>query len=116
MMVKPEYRGSWRIFEMSEWDSDYIDLVVPGHLTVEKDGAGTFRFGVVEAELDCRVELFGGLERLEFTFFGWAEGDEVFGRGWASLEGDMMNGWFCFHEGDESTFKAERRAVKPDKF
>ena len=108
MAIKPEHVGTWRITEMLEWNQEYIDMVAPGHLTVEKDGTGEFQFGVVEADIDCRVERFGGSERLAFSFAGSDEGDEISGRGWAVVEGNQMSGWFCFHLGDESTFKAER--------
>jgi len=45
MKMKPEYLGTWRLTEMSTWERDFIDLVAPGHLTVKRNGAGTFAFG-----------------------------------------------------------------------
>ena len=110
--MKPEYVGIWRITEMSEWDQEYIDLVAPGHLTVKRDGTGEFQFGVVETDFDCRVARVGETERLEFSFAGSDERDEVFGRGWATVNGNQMAGWFSFHLGDESTFRAERKGRK----
>ena len=112
MKIKPEYTGRWRIKEMSMWGCDFIDLVAPGHLTVKRDGTGTFAFGAVEAEVDCRVEKHGDKEILAFSFAGWNEGDDVSGRGWAVANGNNMEGWFGFHFGDDSTFKAERRKAK----
>jgi len=109
MMIDSEYVGAWRIAEMSTWDKDYIDLVAPGHLTVKSNGTGTFVFGVVDAELDCRMEQAGDRERLAFSFAGFDEGDEVNGRGWAEVAGNKMNGWFAFHGGDDSTFKARKK-------
>jgi hypothetical protein len=47
------FLGHWRIIEMEQWDSDYIDMVVPGYVEFEKDGLGYFRFGTVQGELDC---------------------------------------------------------------
>ena len=110
MKIKPEYIGVWRITGMSSWDQDFIDLVAPGHLTVKRTGTGTFAFGAMEAEIDCRIERHAGHERLAFSFAGWDEGDDVSGRGWAVAEGNRMEGWFSFHLGDESTFKAEKKA------
>ena len=109
MKIKSEYTGFWRITEMSTWDRDFIDLVAPGRLTVKRDGTGTFSFGAVEAEIDCRVERNGNEESIAFSFAGWSEGDDVSGRGWAVITGNSMEGWFGFHFGDDSTFKAERR-------
>ncbi|MFP4642642.1 MAG: hypothetical protein ACOC7P_00410 [Chloroflexota bacterium] len=47
-------------------------------------------------------------EDLAFSFAGWDEGDDMSGRGWAMVDGKILNGWFSFHLGDESTFKAEK--------
>jgi hypothetical protein len=110
--IKSEYIGRWRITEMSEWDQEFIDLVAPGHLTVKGNGLGTLAFGAIEAEVDCRIEMAGEAERLAFSFAGWDEGDDVSGRGWATVTGDAMEGWFSFHLGDESTFKALKRKAK----
>jgi len=52
---------------------------------------------------------FIDLERLVFSFAGWDEGDDVSGRGWAVAHGNSREGWFGFHLGDESTFKATRK-------
>ena len=41
---------------MDAWDQDFVDLVVPGHFTIRKDGTGCFQFGAVQGEMDCRIE------------------------------------------------------------
>jgi hypothetical protein len=105
--MKKKYIGKWRIEEMELWDRDFIDLVVHGHITVKKDGTGSLKFGAVEAEIDCRVESIGGVERLEFSFDGVDEGDPVSGRGWAQVERQSMQGRIYFHLGDNSTFSAK---------
>ncbi len=94
--------------KMSAWDKEYIDLVAPGRITISKNGNGTFRFGAVEAELDCRIETCGEVEQLNFSFAGFDEGDEISGRGWAKVDGNKMIGWFGFHQGDDSTFEAKK--------
>lgn len=86
------YVGRWRILEMEQWDKDFIDLVGEGHITLDKSNAGELHFGAVDCDLDCRVEKVGDQERIEFTFLGQDEGDEVAGRGWAVLEGDRLRG------------------------
>jgi len=108
MTLKQAYVGKWRIDHMDEWDKDFIDLVAPGHFTIKKDGTGFFQFGVVEGELDCRIEDSSGTERLAFSWQGFDEGDEVSGRGWAEVEGKKMKGWIHFHMGDDSGFTARK--------
>ena len=70
---------------MDCWDVDYINLVVPGYIRIDRDGHGFMQFGAVEADLDCRVEDAADIERLEFTFQGFDEGDPISGRGWAAF-------------------------------
>jgi hypothetical protein len=102
------YLGRWRIREMDQWDKDFIDLVGEGHITIDKKNRGELRFGAVECDLDFRIEKVGDQERIEFSFVGQDEGEEVVGRGWALLEGDRLRGRIYFHLGDESGFLAER--------
>jgi hypothetical protein len=112
MKMRKEYMGMWRFTEMSAWDRDFIDLVAPGHIRLNSGGRGTFAFGAIEADVDCRIEKAGTTERLAFSFMGWDEGDEISGRGWAEVSGNHMSGWIAFHGGDETTFKAEWRGNK----
>jgi len=91
---------------MEQWDQDYVDMDSPGHITFKQVGTGQLHFGCVEAELDWRFEADTG--RLEFTFSGFDEGDEVTGRGWAKAEGTRLTGRLIFHEGDESGFEATK--------
>jgi len=106
--LKNKYLGKWRITEMEQWDKDFIDLVVPGHITVKKSGQISMQFGAVDCDLDCRMEQLGDLELLQFSFIGEDEGDTVVGRGWAKLEGDKLLGRIVFHFGDESGFVASK--------
>ena len=110
--IKSEYVGSWRITEMSSWDKDYIDEVELGRLVVKANGTGTLRFGLVQAELDCRMEDVGVAEHLAFTFAGSDEMEETSGRGWAVAIGRKLEGRLYFHLGGDSTFNArkERKA------
>ncbi len=107
--MKKTYTGRWRIDEMEHWDKDYIDLIVPGHLTINNDGTGSFQFGAMEANVDCRVASVNGVERLDFSFEGADEGDQVCGRGWAQVAGGNMTGRIYFHLGDDSAFTATRQ-------
>lgn len=94
---------------MEAWDKDFIDLVVPGHITIRKDDQGEFQFGAVEGNMDCRIEQFGEIERLEFSWEGSDEGDLVSGRGWAVVNDNELHGRLYFHLGDDSSFIAKKR-------
>jgi len=94
---------------MGEWDRDAIDLVEPGFIEFTEDGTGQFRIIAVRAGLDCRSVERNGRPGVEFTWQGDDEGDEVSGRGWASLvdDGARIEGHLFFHLGDDSSFRAE---------
>jgi hypothetical protein len=104
--MKPQYIGTWRITEMDTWDADYVNLVGPGYLRIDREGGGFMQSGAVEAALDCRGGDGGANQRLEFTFQGFDEGDPVSGRGRATVSGSQMTGHICFHRGEESGFTA----------
>lgn len=98
--------GRWRIVEMSEYERDAIDLVEPGF--IEFTGrTGQFGFIAVHGWLDCRPIERAGQTGVEFTWEGVDEGDQVSGRGWASLVDDeTIEGHVFFHNGDDSSFRA----------
>ncbi|MBE7502014.1 MAG: hypothetical protein HS113_17310 [Verrucomicrobiales bacterium] len=102
--MKTSAVGRWRIVEMEQWDQDYVDMDAPGHITFRKGGTGQLHFGCVEVELGWRAEADTG--RVEFTFAGFDEGDEVNGRGWAEMQGSRLTGRIAFHQGDGSGFVA----------
>ncbi len=93
---------------MSGWDRDAIDLVEPGFIEFTGNGAGQFGFIAVRGELDWRPVERDGRVGVEFTWEGVDEGDQVSGRGWASLVDDAtVEGHLFFHMGDDSSFRAE---------
>lgn len=106
------FLGSWRIVEMECWDREYIDLVVPGHITFAKDNLGSFQFGTVQGWLDCRREGRGDEERVEFSWEGQNDNDPGCGRGWAVLKGTELHGRLYIHCGDDSWFKAIKSPVR----
>jgi hypothetical protein len=96
--------GKWRIVEMELWDKDFLDLVEPAYIAFD-DRGGEFVFGAVTGGLDCSYTAGA----IDFTWAGCDEMDEACGDGWAVLEDDgTLNGEICFHQGDESGFKARR--------
>jgi len=48
------------------------------------------------------------VERLDFSFEGEDEGDQICGRGWAEVKGKIMSGRIYLHMGDDSSFTATR--------
>jgi hypothetical protein len=103
-----QYIGTWRIIEMEQWDQDFIDLVVPGYIAFREDGTGAFQFGAVQGDLDYRIEPHSDGERLEFSWEGEDEMDPVSGRGWAMIKDGQLQGRLYFHEGDDSSFRADK--------
>src|SRR3972149_8597226 len=107
MKLPDKYVGKWRIIHMDQWDQDFVDLVVPGYVTIKKDGLGSFQFGAVQGEIDCRIERQFDGEVLSFTWEGEDECDPASGRGWARVDRNEMTGQIFFHLGDDSGFKAQ---------
>ena len=100
--------GTWVIAEMEAWDLEYVSMEVPGHFTFKKDGTGHFQFGLVQGEMDCRLENIDGKVRMEFSWEGQEELDPASGRGWALIENEELQGRIFFHQGDDSAFRAVR--------
>ena len=105
--LKP-FIGKWAIIEMEAWEQNYVNMEVPGHFTFHKDGSGHFQFGLVQGEMDCRLEDIRGKERIEFSWEGREELDSASGRGWALIENEELQGRIFFHMGDDSAFRAIR--------
>ena len=103
-----KYVGTWRISEMAQWDQDFIDLVVPGHITFRENHTGVFQFGAVHGDLDYRIAPSHDAERLEFSWEGEDEMDPVSGRGWAIIKDGQLQGGIYVHEGDDSGFVVEK--------
>ena len=91
---------------MELWNQEFIDLESPGHITFTRNGRGEMHFGAVDLTLDWRLNTKAS--RVEFTFEGFDEGDEVTGRGCAELDGAKLTGKIAIHLGDESGFVAQK--------
>ena len=97
--------GRWRIVGSDTWDREYLDLVGPAFISVERGGHGELAFGVVNAALD----LSYGPTGVDFTFDGFDEGDEISGSGSAELlEDGRLAVEISFHLGDDATLTAKR--------
>jgi hypothetical protein len=103
------FAGRWRIVEMDQWDSDFLDLDGEAHVTFQGASNGEIAFGALQGTLDIRYGSRDGSGRAEFTWVGHDEGDPVSGRGWVELgTAGRLVGYFCIHDGDESGFVCER--------
>jgi hypothetical protein len=98
--------GKWAIVEMEAWDQEYVNMEVPGYFMFNRDGTGHFQFGLVQGEMDCRLEVSNDRERIEFSWEGQEELDSASGRGWAEIENKELLGRIFFHLGDDSAFRA----------
>jgi hypothetical protein len=103
------FLGTWRITHMEGWDADYFDMDVPAYLTIREDLTGEFQFGLVQAQLDGKIEGTGTSARMAFSWSGFDENDPVSGRGWLAVGNDKAEGRIFIHLGEESGFEAERQ-------
>jgi hypothetical protein len=104
-MANNPFLATWRIVWMAGWDQDYVDMEVPGHFTFEKDGLGNFQFGLVQGQMDCRIDG----DRVDFTWDGCDECDDTSGRGCAEIVRNELHGHIYFHLGDDSAFRAVKQ-------
>lgn len=107
------YPGTYRIVELSDWSGDELEREKDAHIEFRRDLSGSFDFGPVKGEIQGEIELYRGLERLEFTWEG-KEGKTVgFGGGWVVLKGDEgLEGRLKSHKGDSKSFVATRSKEK----
>ena len=112
-----QFLGKWRIVWMENWDQDYVDMEEPGFISFESKKNGEFHFGNVHASIDCQLSEFANEQRLEFSWVGHDEMDEVSGRGWVSLKNDgTLSGHIFIHGGENSSFSATKfKSLKNNK-
>jgi hypothetical protein len=105
------FLGLWHIVSMSMWDEDYFNVEVQAFIEFEDDGLGSFQFGYVQGQIDCRTTSRDGKPAVEFSWDGGdgADGTPLSGRGWAFLADDELNGMIFIHLGDDTEFVAKRK-------
>ena len=101
-------RGRWRIVQSDMWDQDALDLIKPAEISFGSQHRGRLRMIAIDASLDYRVTEESGQARVEFSWSGSDEGDPIYGRGFAEQDGDRIVGKLFIHNGDESSFVANR--------
>jgi hypothetical protein len=97
---------------MEVWGKDYLDLVVPAHITFDDEAMGSFQFGTVDGWLDCRFSKRDGEPFVEFSWEGNNDTDPGCGRGWAKMTEAGLKGRLFIHQGDDSAFTATREALR----
>ena len=95
--------GEWEITSMDAWDDEYIHAVDKAQIKFLPNG-GVIDFGYVFGLIDYRI----GNEKVEFSWDGDDEGEEVSGRGYLTVKENSMEGKIFFHFGEESKFTAEK--------
>ena len=107
------FQGRWLIERMDQWDVDEESEELQPFIEFERGDTGQFQFGCVHGQMDCQIAQREGKPAVEFSWGGNDECEHVFGRGWAIVDGDELDGMIFFHMGDESGFKAKRADQKP---
>lgn len=108
---KSPFQGRWRIVSMTEWDVDYLNEEGEVYIEFGARDLGSFQFGYVQGDLDCRMTERDGKPAIEFSWEGGdgADGTPLMGRGWAILDNDELNGMIFIHRGGESGFVAKKK-------
>lgn len=107
-IIQSHFVGNWRILEMDAWDAGYFDMEEPVHITIRENLSGEFQFGLVQGDIDGRVETVNGVPRFDFSWSGFDENDPAIGRGWLCADGNNGEGHIFIHMGDDSGLKAVR--------
>lgn len=61
------FAGPWRILEMDNWESDFLDLVEEAHLTFHGKSDGGVAFGALKGFLNVRSGARDGSPCAEFS-------------------------------------------------
>ena len=109
-MKQSRFKGRWEIYELSEFDTDYLNEVEPAYIEFD-DGSGEFHFGVIYAWF----HYLEGADEIHFTYEGDDEFDPIFGSGYAELVKAELHGCIEFDNGDGTEFKARRIRKKAKK-
>lgn len=105
--IPAECVGWWRIVDTGTWPNDSLDVLGPALISFTGyDDALRMHF------LLANVNVRGTKTGVSFTWSGAWEYEQVCGTGTARLSKDgCLRGRIKIHDGDESTFVAERTAA-----
>lgn len=102
--------GTWDIVSSPDFDDDYLNEEGAPYIRLRKDGdrvVGEYRIGLQNGTLDGRPQHNGSIL---FSFDGMDEMEEVYGAATATLHDDRLVFTLMYHQGDDYTFEATRRA------
>lgn len=102
--MKSTLTGKWKIIWMELWEQDFVDMDVPGHISMTEDGRGNFQFGLVSGAFDTG----GNKSAFDSDWSGNDEMDDAFGSIYGNIEEGELIGTISFHQGDESEYRAIR--------
>jgi len=106
--AKSPLLGRWHIVSMADYGDEYLDEEVEAFIEINDQGWGSFHFGNVQGQMDCRVTTRDGEPAVEWSWDGNAEMDAAQGRGWAAVKGEELHGMIFLHGGDDFEFVARR--------
>lgn len=98
--------GKWKVVEVGDWEEEEVDESEPAIFEIRQDGKGSVSFMAMHGELDWKMDDPQDGARIDFSFMGDDDGTEVFGRGWAELEGGEVDGEILYFQGDSYAFHA----------
>jgi hypothetical protein len=102
--------GTWDIVSSPDFDDDYLNEEGPPYIQLRQDGnriMGEYQIGLQNGTLDGRLQRDGSIL---FSFEGMDELEEVNGAATVQLQDDRLVLTLMYHQGDDYTFEATRRA------
>lgn len=100
--------GNWMINKMIDFDDIYLSIEVDPYIKFN-DGGALFQFGLVRGIIEFGDSEFEGKSRIEFTWIGSDEMDEVWGTGEILKKSESeITGLFRFDSGDNYGFEASK--------
>jgi hypothetical protein len=105
-----DFAGSYRIFEMEDFDKEYMHAEQQAFIKINPDGSGEFGFGYVHGYMRGKVKTRNGETLYKFRWEGNDENDEAHGDGWLLMDDpDEVEGEIAFFDGDEHYFRAKKK-------
>lgn len=104
-----DFAGRYTIFEMEDFDEEYMNAEQPAFIQINVDGSGEFGFGYVHGYIRGKVKTRNGETLYKFRWEGNDENDEASGDGWLLMDTPgEAEGEIAFFDGDEHYFRAEK--------
>lgn len=103
------YPGTYQIYEMDEWNPEEFGAKGQAYIRIARNLEGEIQFGTVCGEIRAELDMYKGIERLEFTWEGIEDQFPSHGAGWlARVNDEKIEGYIRIHNGESSGFYASR--------